>query len=278
MFPSTYYSLFPAFPRNNKVFVAMSFDSRFDERYKAVIEPALRNVLIDGEKLDPYRIDARRISDSILTEILSGIRDSRLIFADVTTIERVAGRAIRNGNMMYEVGVAHAMRQPEEVLLFRSDDDEIPFDVANVRLGRYLPDDSAEAARALVTEAAISSLRELDLKKSLAIQRAAETLDNPSWMLLAEAQSGRNIDHPNTRIMGQVLGSVSRLNAIQRLLDIGAIKTSYLLVTPESYERMKTTTGNLLSYECTPFGAELVRKLLSCWKRSTVLKVTHELF
>ena len=207
MFPSAYFSLFPAFPRNNKVFVAMSFDSRFDQRYSAVIEPALRGIEVNGRPLEPYRVDTRTISDSILTEILSGIGSSRLIFADVSTIEKIGDHAIRNGNVMYEVGVAHAMRQPEEVLLFRSDNDRVLFDVANIRLNSYEPEASPEDARDLVVKTVLNALAELDLRKSLAIQQAADTLDNPSWMLLTEAQVGRKVVHPEVRTMGQVLGN-----------------------------------------------------------------------
>ncbi len=257
MFPSTYLSLFPAFPKNNRVFVAMSFDSRFDHRYSSVIEPALRRIEVDGQSLEPYRVNTRTISDSILTEILSGISSSRLVFADVSTIEKVGDRAIRNGNVMYEVGIAHAVRQPEEVLLFRSDDDQILFDVANVRINSYAPEDAPDDARERITKSAINSLEELDLKKNLAIQQASDTLDNPSWMLLAEVQAGKNISHPEMRTIKQILGTASRVASIQRLLDIGAIKASYLTVTPETYEKLKTTTGNLLSYECTTFGSVL---------------------
>lgn len=257
MFPSAYFSLFPAFPRNNKVFVAMSFDSRFDQRYSAVIEPALRGIEVNGRPLEPYRVDTRTISDSILTEILSGIGSSRLIFADVSTIEKIGDHAIRNGNVMYEVGVAHAMRQPEEVLLFRSDNDRVLFDVANIRLNSYEPEASPEDARDLVVKTVLNALAELDLRKSLAIQQAADTLDNPSWMLLTEAQAGRKVVHPEVRTMRQVLGNSSRLASIQRMLDIGAIRASYLMVTPEKYESLKTKTGNFLSYECTAFGSAL---------------------
>lgn len=257
MFPSTYFSLFPAFPRNRKVFVAMSFDSRFSQRYIEVIEPALSCVEVDGQHLEPYRVDARTISDSILTEILSGIGNSRLIFADVSTIEETEAHAIRNGNVMYEVGIAHAMRQPEEVLLFRSDSDRVLFDVANIRLNSYSPESSPEEAEALVVSAAKNALAEIDLRKSLAIQQAADTLDNPSWMLLAEVQNGNQIPHPEVRTMRQILGNSSRVDSIQRLLDVGAIRAAYLTVTPDVFESLREQPGNLLSYECTPFGSAL---------------------
>jgi len=134
MYPASLFDLFPPFPREEKVFIAMSFDPRFDHRWRDVIAPAIRNVLVHGTPLEPVRVDMRRVSDSILTEILTGITNSRLIFADVTTIGAVDGRPVRNGNVLYEVGIAHAVRLAEEVILFRSDNDPLLFDMANVRV------------------------------------------------------------------------------------------------------------------------------------------------
>jgi len=74
----------------------MSFDVRFDARWNNVIGPALGKVLINGKRLEPVRVDARKASDSILTEILSGIADSRLILSDITTIGHLNERLTRN--------------------------------------------------------------------------------------------------------------------------------------------------------------------------------------
>jgi hypothetical protein len=73
MYPANYFGLFPAFPREEKVFVAMSFASRFNRRWDEVIGPGVRNVSVNDKPLEPIRVDTRCISDSILTEILSGI-------------------------------------------------------------------------------------------------------------------------------------------------------------------------------------------------------------
>jgi hypothetical protein len=98
--------------------------------------------------------------------VVPGDGPTGIVFADVSTIETVGGKAIRNGNVMYEVGMAHAIRQPEEVLLFRSNHDEILFDAANVRLNRYAPEEAPEEARKCVSNTVIDSLRELDLRKT----------------------------------------------------------------------------------------------------------------
>ncbi len=239
----------------------MSFDPRFTHRWSEVIGPAIRNVQVNGKNLEPLRVDASRISESILTEILSGITNSRVVLADVTTLSHLEGRPVRNGNVMYEVGIAHAVRLPEEVLLFRSDSDPLLFDVANVRVNHYAPDEQPEEAKSLISDSIIAALRELDLRRHLAVRRAAESLDFPSWWLLAETQSGRGVTHPEMRTMGQVVGNASRAAAIGRLLELGAIRTSYLALTPERYAEVKDSSDvPILTYERTEFGAAVFQE------------------
>jgi len=119
MYPAHFYGLFPAFPRNKTVFVAMSFDQQFDRRWTEVIEPAIQDIVIDGTPLKAIRVNSRIVGDSILTEILSGIGTAQVILADISSIGTLDDRPVRNGNVMYEIGLAHATRLPEEVLLFR---------------------------------------------------------------------------------------------------------------------------------------------------------------
>ncbi len=253
MYPSAFFGLFPPFPREERAFVAMSFDARFDPRWRDVIAPAVRAVLVNEKPLDPHRVDLRKVGDSILTEILDGIARCRVFLADITTIGEMGGRAVRNANVMYEVGLAHAVRQAEEVLLFRSDDRELLFDITNVRVHRYDPDGSPESARQFVTDTIVESLREVDLKKGLAVRRAAESLDFPSWMALLEAR-GRPFHHPATRTMGQALGGIARAQAIGRLLEARALQAEFVRATPELVKDNEGPAERLVKYRITSFG------------------------
>ena len=186
MYPLNLFSLFPPFPRENKVFVAMSFDKRFGKRWAEAISPGVRNVQFHGAALEPYRVDAAKVSDSILTEILNGISNCRLFFADITTIGEVSRSPTRNANVMYEIGIAHAVRLAEEVILFRSDNDPLLFDVANIRINKYDPDATPEVARQQVSDALRSALEEIDLQKHLAVKRAADSLDGSGFLTLGD--------------------------------------------------------------------------------------------
>lgn len=255
MYPSEYFSLFPPIPRLPQVFVAMSFSDDYLNRWKNIIEPAANMIEVDGKKLIAQRVDAKKVSDSILTEILSGISQSRLVIADITSTGEFSGTPIRNANVLYEVGLAQAVRLPEEVLLFRSDSDPLLFDVTNIRVNTYNPDEEPEEAIEIVSQSILSALKELDLKRSLTVQRLAESLDHPSWWTLCRAFNG-NISQPEQRNMRQILSTISTSNAISKLLEIGVLQTQFNKVTPEllNSEGDNQSADLLMEYQITELG------------------------
>src|SRR5690606_1495460 len=105
----------------NEVFVAMSFDPRFERRWEAIFRPAIESISVGGQQLRAVRVDIRKSGDSILSEINDGIGHSQLVLADISIVDRHmtdgTQRSFRNGNVMYEVGIALACRQPVEVVL-----------------------------------------------------------------------------------------------------------------------------------------------------------------
>ena len=116
------------------VFVAMSFEDRFDSRFKNIIQPAIEENEIGSRNLTAYRVDLSKSGESILTEISNGIAHCFLFLADVSTIDRLRFNDMpaRNPNVLYEVGIALACRSPEEVLLIRDDSDPLIFDTSSV--------------------------------------------------------------------------------------------------------------------------------------------------
>jgi len=236
----------------------MSFDPRFDARWNNVLSRAISAVSVGDTRLTPHRVDLRIASDSILTEILDSIARCRIFIGDITAIGELHGKAIRNANVLYEVGIAHAVRQPEEVILLRSDDGALGFDIANVRVHRYDPDGSPEAATRFVGEKIIQAFNEVDQKKALGVRRAVEVLDYSAWMVLAEGNNAGAINYPAIRTMGQVLGGIARTAAISKLLEMSALKAEFVRPTEEL---LKLDVGNaeeLIKYRVTPFGMAIL--------------------
>lgn len=265
MYPQNFFSLFPPFPRNNKVFVAMSFDKKFDSRWENVIAPTIRKLQINGVSLNPYRVDVSRISDSILTDILEGIRSSLLILADITAIGNIDGKPVRNGNVMYEIGIAQAIRLPEEVVLFRSDKDEILFDLANIRVNFYDPDRDPIKASPILEESLIGALSEIDHKKSLAVKHAAESLDFDCLHLLIQAGATptKTVDQPVIRTTRDVMSKTRILLAISRLLELGLLTAQFIELTKAVLESLDpdAQAEKILKYRITPFGEAVVEQI-----------------
>jgi hypothetical protein len=159
---------------------------------------------------------------------------------------------------MYEIGLAHAVRRPEEVLLFRSDTGPLVFDVANIRVNHYDPDGSADQAVATVADAIVVALKEVELQKQVSVRAVAESLDYQSWMVLFEISKGA-IHHPTRGTVRSVLGSLDRITAIRKLLDLGTVRSQFsdwseFLNTPEDFPPER-----LVSYDITAFGEAVIQ-------------------
>ncbi len=159
---------------------------------------------------------------------------------------------------MYEIGLAHSVRLPEEVLIFRSDSDHLLFDVANVRVNSYDPDGDPPGARSVVQDAIIESLKELDLRRNLAVKAAAHSLDSTGWRVLSMAAINNGVHHFQTKSIAQALGHWANNAAIVRLLELGALETDYIKLTPELVKEFgkqsDASAEHLLQYRTTAFG------------------------
>lgn len=204
----------------------MTFDKRFDERFEKVIKPAIETETFSGIALSAYRVDNSRTGDSILTDIINGIAHSRLVVADVSVIDegRFTKTPVRNGNVMYEVGVALACRNPSDVLLIRDDTKRFLFDVSTIPHMEIDFSDTG-AATASLREAISGRLDASDLLKDARIQMAVQTLTQNEISLLQDLSrldpnQATDITHPN---INQVSIPIQR--GLDGLIAKGCIKS-----------------------------------------------------
>lgn len=243
----------------------MSFAPEFTPRWKTVLQPALRRISVNSVPLSPFRVDLSKASDAILTEILEAISDSAVVVADVTALGTLGDRAVRNANVLYEVGIAHACRRPEEVVLFRSDRLPLDFDVQGVRVHNYSPDEDSKTAEGVVVETVLESLRSAESARTVAVRVAAKRLTLAAYSLLLEAHQGGAIRHPSMRTMGEVLSGFERTGAIELLLELGAIEARPLSVTSELLDRAEQQADAehpWLDYALSAFGKALALHVL----------------
>jgi hypothetical protein len=99
----------------------MPFDPLYQLQYERVIRPA-----VEGLGLVCVRGDEVYSKPNVVADLWKAIRQARVIIAELTT---------RNPNVLYEIGLAHAIGKPT-ILLTRNEDD-VPFDLKALRYRYY---------------------------------------------------------------------------------------------------------------------------------------------
>ena len=102
----------------------MPFAPEFDDVYRHFIRPVLK-----GAGFEVTRADESKGQKSIIKDIIEGIALADLIVADLTRT---------NGNVCYEVGIAHKERKP--VILITQSIEDVPSDLKAYRVSEYAPD------------------------------------------------------------------------------------------------------------------------------------------
>jgi hypothetical protein len=101
----------PSFNKTPRAFVIMPFTDEFTAVFEQLIRGALTNYEVQ-------RADSQLDERNILEAIIHGIAEADLIVADITGL---------NANVMYELGVAHALGKPTVMLTQTLAD--LPFDI-----------------------------------------------------------------------------------------------------------------------------------------------------
>lgn len=252
MHPQAFLKTFWRIELRPQIFVAMSFDEKYKSRFDNIIKPAISAISIKGEYLKPYRVDLSKSGDSILTDITDGIAHSQLVLADVSSIgkDSVTDDSYRNGNVMYEVGLALACRHPSEVLLIRDDRDPFLFDVSSIP---HMNIDFTNNAVALeiLKDGLLARLNERKFAHDARIKLAVTSLTKEEKAELIEFADGR------VRGREQKGGSSLFQIALSRLLDKQLIKL------------VGEFEDGLPAYKLTPLGlvvAQIVKSYLVKFK------------
>ena len=256
MYPLTYYETFMRYEASDQVFVAMPFSPTFQRAYETTIEPAICAVRVSGKPLLPRIINRGTTgSPDIHEQIFDAIVHSRLVLADMTVqssyeADNGTRRWQANANVAYEVGLACAWRNPEDILLIHQPHPQhsYSFDVQNLRHLRYDPADpssiwtiSDESVRALNRSAFLAKHTYLKLVQSL----------SPSAIQYLRQESQRAF--PVVSFKSAEMGVVScRIHAATELLACGALKNRNVLPQGEG-------KGVAVVYQWTELGLRLMR-------------------
>jgi tetratricopeptide (TPR) repeat protein len=189
----------PDYPKT--CFVIMPFGTKpvgkhkvnFDRIYNEIFKRAISAVVLpEGGKLRPARTDKDFFAGDIGQEMFEYLNKSRIALADITGL---------NANVMYEIGVRHAVRQ-SGTAIFRQTNAPIPFDINRIKAFpyNYRPEKNAEDARKLIRRVLRESLvqNRLDSPVQIALKAQSESPQRPEVdALLLEAENSlRRFDRP----------------------------------------------------------------------------------
>src|SRR5437763_16978958 len=99
-------------------------------------DPAMNEVFYtirDALESEPWNFECQRADDffaggHILSDVLRGIKEAEIVVADLTG---------RNPNVFYELGIAHMVKQPNQIILLTQNIASVPFDLQSFRCVQY---------------------------------------------------------------------------------------------------------------------------------------------
>jgi hypothetical protein len=103
-------------------FVVQPFKPPFGDYYEKVYKPAIEKAGLRAVRADADIFGTGKIID----QIWRGIKAAKVLVAELTS---------RNANVLYELGLAHALQKP--VVLVSSNEPDVPFDLQHIRVIYY---------------------------------------------------------------------------------------------------------------------------------------------
>ncbi len=123
IYPKDYFAQTTEQGKKASCFVLMPFDPKFREVYEVITETLESEILnIDCKRGDDFH------QAHIIEAILQGITGSEFIIADLTE---------SNANVFYELGLAHCVKDINNVIIIAQDMRFVPFDLRQFRCIQY---------------------------------------------------------------------------------------------------------------------------------------------
>lgn len=258
MHPRSYVETFQRYEASNEVFVAMPFTQEFGQTFENIFVPAISAVQVHGRPLKPRVINrGTHGAPDIQAAIYDAILHSRVVIADVTVQACVGAgttdaRWQPNANVMYEVGLAAAWRNPEDVLLIHQPHvgHRYSFDIQNLRHLSYDPSNIPAAIEALKSEI-MEALRSSIFLHRQSAEKIARMI-TPTAVNFMFRESKRTYPCISfTKPDAEGLPSIN-MAAIDQLIALGALRLRNRIAPSDG-------KGVGLVYEWTELGLSILR-------------------
>ena len=251
MYPRQFIDSYWSTEIRKRPFIAMSFRDDFLKIFEQLIKPACLECFEES----PLCVNYNMGGDSIINEILDGIAHCQLFIGEISTM-RENDPSSRNGNVMWEVGIAHAFRQHEEVLLFRNDNDKLLFDIGQIRVHSY-DSKNTSLAKETIKECIKDRLKLIEEKKSMLVDLALRSLNPGAFSALINSVS-TDKNQPTFYIKPSMLNQ----QVWPKLFELGIVELSPEAINKETIK--KSAEGDLSAfcqYRVTNFGKSVLERI-----------------
>ncbi len=240
MYPKHFFERFWEGEQKNQLFVGMAFDSSIKQRFK-IIHNASKKVGFDKA----FRVGIETEANSINDRIFDGIANSKMLLFDLSDDERINKI---NNNVIYELGIANAIREPFDIVLIRKKsekDSKLPFDIQGLHINFFENELTEEFIKRIVNDA----LKNQEWHKSKRVKIAAESIDeNGLALMYSKGYLPKGFNHFNTSGW-----DAEKKMSLLRLIDLGIIKFDCICMQDVSYYEW--------AYHWTSFGYEVMKHL-----------------
>jgi len=243
MYPKFFFERFWEGEQQNKLFVCMPFHDAFDSRFNDKIIPAAKEAGFENAT----RVKEDTEGQVVMDKILDGIANSKMVLVDLTDDPKSPCEYSKhvNGNVLYEAGIANAMREPSAIVMIRDQDPTTAdFDIRGMTINQ--PPDG------LLTKDWLLSLLKTSLDnhkwfESKRVKAAAESIDEFGLgLMLNKGKRPNGWNHFNTAGF-----AVEVKMSVLRLIDLGILWFNTARSRrPEEY-----------AYHWTSFGYEVMEFL-----------------
>src|SRR3989344_7008502 len=132
MYPKHFFERFWEAEQKNQLFVGISFDESINNNFD-IIDNAVKS--LGFEKA--FRVGLETEANSINDRIFDAIANSKMLLFDLSDDKRTNQI---NLNVIYELGIANAIREPFDIVLIRRKTEselKLPFDIQGLHINLF---------------------------------------------------------------------------------------------------------------------------------------------
>jgi hypothetical protein len=240
MYPKHFFERFWEGEQKNQLFVGIAFDDSVASRF-TLIDKAVKSLNFENA----FRVGLETEANSINDRIFDGIANSKMLLFDLSDDSRTNDI---NHNVIYELGIANAIREPFDIVLIRKKSNnkpKLPFDIQGLHIN-FFEDNLTEEFIKMIVESAFKNQK---WHKSKRVRVAAESIDENGLSLMYSIgcrPKGFNHFHSNG-------WEAERKMSLLRLIDLGIVRFACVC-----YPDRK---GFENAYHWTSFGYEVMEHL-----------------